>query len=290
MFSTILFLFPLLFRASISLAQQNDTRTCYDANNKVAPRQVPCFSADQQSISHCCSTEDTCAGDTLCLSQWGTLYVGSCTVKDWSNGRNGKDFCPKYCSTQGNDIGLCDIVGGSWDFCCGAIAGHAACCNETYGKRFKIAGNATNSKLLQRPWLASAALASASSPAAAQTSGAGPSGAAASQCPDVSGGGNSIGTEIGIGVGLGIPLLIALGLLFWERRKRLRAERGMNGQYIPAQSMPVNEQYEHAQGAPTVHEAAYPEYRNYGTEPTREKMNEMPSSTQVHEIAGGDGR
>jgi hypothetical protein len=87
----------LLLRAYMTLAEI-DTRVCYDASNNVAKDHKPCISPTTQEVSHCCSTMDTCIGDTLYLSQFFKLYVGSCTIKDWTGGANGKSSCPKYCS------------------------------------------------------------------------------------------------------------------------------------------------------------------------------------------------
>jgi hypothetical protein len=154
----------LLIQAQISLALA-DPRTCYDAKNK-ATDHVPYFSNSTQAIFHCCSLADTCAGDTLCLSQWGTLYVGSCTIKVWVSGSNGRNYCPKYCSNVGLDIGVCDNYDSGWEFCCGLVNGHDACCKETYAKKFKITGNLTNNLLVQIPWIdaASTSVAPSTSP------------------------------------------------------------------------------------------------------------------------------
>ena len=65
-------------------------RQCYDPSGKPSASQ-PCT---PNSVSHCCSPGvDTCLGDTLCLSQYGTLYVGGCTEKSWTG-----IGCPKYCA------------------------------------------------------------------------------------------------------------------------------------------------------------------------------------------------
>jgi len=212
---------------SATIRASPDTRACYSVSNSIAPNQHPCISPTTQSISHCCSTTDTCLGDTLCLSQFGTLYVGSCTIKDWKDGANGKGSCPKYCANEGYDIGLCSFNNG-WDFCCGLLGKG----NEEYckGERFKLDGNTTSEFVVQRPWgvdavsEGSASTSSTMNPTASSVS---------SQCPTLPANATDDGrseddeipvSQIGLGVGLGIPLLIALGLLFWENRKRRLVE------------------------------------------------------------------
>jgi hypothetical protein len=100
------FRFPILSRLGIFLSiiaqfasALNDTRACYNVSNDIEPGHYPCVSPETKAISHCCSTVDTCIGDTLCLSQWGTLYVGSCTVENWLDGTSGRGDCPKYCAS-----------------------------------------------------------------------------------------------------------------------------------------------------------------------------------------------
>ncbi|KAF1843993.1 uncharacterized protein K460DRAFT_368862 [Cucurbitaria berberidis CBS 394.84] len=202
-----------------------DSRACYDSKNNIVSHQ-PCVAPGTKAVSHCCSTIDTCLGDTLCLSQFGTLYVGSCTIKDWSGGNQGRGDCPKYCSTQGLDIGLCNFTSQGWEFCCGALKGIDECCA---GQRFTIQ-NTTNQYLQQRVWnnangsespspSTSSAAAASSSSSSSLTS----SSTNSSQCPAPASN-SSMGALIGLGVGLGIPLLIALALLSWENRKRRHAE------------------------------------------------------------------
>ena len=91
----VLTVVPLLFSHLVLAA--NDTRLCYDVLNNEAPNHHPCLPPESGPISHCCADIDTCLGDTLCISQWGTLYVGTCTVMDWVSGNYGRGQCPKYC-------------------------------------------------------------------------------------------------------------------------------------------------------------------------------------------------
>ncbi|KAH7401417.1 hypothetical protein BKA66DRAFT_450387 [Pyrenochaeta sp. MPI-SDFR-AT-0127] len=170
-----------------------DRRTCYDSSNALLTTHRPCVDPSIKAISHCCSAVDTCLGDTLCLSQWGTLYVGVCTVKDWPTGNNGRGDCPKYCRLEGEDIGLCNNTEPEWEFCCSPLKGIENCCT---GKRFKIQ-NTTDQYLDQRPW--------ASNKVCSRDTEA----------------------QIGLGIGLGIPLLIALCLLVWERHKRRAAQEAL---------------------------------------------------------------
>jgi hypothetical protein len=276
---TILITVPfLLIHAQTALALA-DPRTCYDAKNK-ATDHVPCFSNNTQAISHCCSLTDTCAGDTLCLSQWGTLYVGSCTVKDWVNGGNGKNYCPKYCSSVGLDIGACGVYDGGWEFCCGLVGGYDACCKEQYGKRFKIPGNLTNNLLVQRPWLgvASTSVAPSTSPTSATVN-------TPPSCPSIPSSSSKIGSQVGIGVGLGVPLLIALGLLMWENRKRRRAEARLGHQGPPPVEYAEHHPPREHQYAPLEHTPQHSAYPPYVVEGSKGHINEMPSTTQVHEMA-----
>lgn len=170
-----------------------DRRECYDSSNKLLYTHRPCVDPSIKAISHCCSTVDTCLGDTLCLSQWGTLYVGACTVRDWSTGINGRGDCPKYCRDEGEDIGLCNNTLPEWEFCCAPLKGIENCCA---GKRFKIQ-NTTDQYVDQRPW------------------------AGEKVCS------RDNESQIGLGVGLGTPLLLALGFSIWERRKRRIAEEAL---------------------------------------------------------------
>lgn len=92
---TTLALLPCLLQVT---SAESDTRTCYDYNDTAQPGSRPCYSPSTKTISHCCSTTDTCVADTLCLSQFGTLYIGSCTVTGWGDGSAGRGDCPKYYS------------------------------------------------------------------------------------------------------------------------------------------------------------------------------------------------
>ena len=266
------FFFQLLFQACISLAEL-DTRPCYDASNNIAPKDRPCISASNQTISHCCSREDTCVGDTLCLSQWSTLYVGSCTIKDWSAGRNGRNFCPKYCSTAGSgDIGVCSFADGTergWEFCCGLDRrGIETCCK---GDRFKIPGNATSTHLIQRPWELAAVSTGLPSPTpSSPTPSKAPAATQSSQCSAIPSN-NKADAQIGLGVGLGVPLLIALGLLFWENRKRRRAEALSEKLASPAVNF---EQHAHWDQP----------LQSYEVDGSKGWLNEMPSHPPVHEL------
>jgi hypothetical protein len=207
----------LLFVTQSSLAA-DDNRTCYDSSGKVALLHIPCVDASAQTSSHCCSLWDTCIGDTLCLSQIGTLWVGSCTIQDWG--------------TVGRYIGVCDSTSDGWEFCCGLEnGGHEACCAEKYAKRFKITGNVTSKYSDQRPWLdeGSAGASSSASPSTSATSSAN-----SATCPSVPSTSSKMGAQIGLGVGLGAPLLIVLGLLLWEHGKRRQAEASLGQYTIPA--------------------------------------------------------
>lgn len=247
----------------------NDTRSCYDVDNKIMLDHRPCVNPTTQEHSHCCSLADTCIGDTLCLSQFGTLYVGGCTAKDWSNGRNARSFCPKYCNSVGSDIGVCSNSGGHWEFCCGALGGHENCCAEKYGKRFQITGNTTSTALIQRPWNDTSSTTLASASAAVPSS--------SMHCPAPEENNNP---PIALSVGLGIPLLIALGLLLWENRKRKHVE-GMLAQYT----------------GPLQHDKYVPvDFVQLGTaynpsgyaceaDALKATRNELPPTTQVHELA-----
>jgi hypothetical protein len=210
----------------------------------------------------------------------GHTICGSCTIKDWVNGANGKNFCPKYCSSVGLDIGACDNNNGEWEFCCGLVGGHDACCKEQYGKKFKISGNLTNGLLVRRPWInaASASMAPSTAPTSA-TSNSSPS------CPSIPSSSNNNGSRIGIAVGLGVPLLIALGLLIWENRKRRRAEARLGHEHPPpvehAEHDPPNE----LQYTPLQHTPQHLAYSSYATESSKVGINEMPSNPPVHEMA-----
>jgi len=102
-----------------------------------------------------------------------------------------------------------------WEFCCGVLENGAAnCCKSV---KFVIAGNVTSEFIIQRPWELNETVPAATAPSS-------------SLCPVISGGDNKGNrskmdmSKIAIAVGLGVPLLIALGFLFWENRKRRFAE------------------------------------------------------------------
>jgi hypothetical protein len=260
----------LFFQAQPSLTAA-DTRTCYDGAGKVQPQHVPCVNASTQASSHCCAVWDTCIGDNLCLSQVGTLFVATCTVQNWGKGNVGRDFCPKYCGSVGGFIGVCDDTADGWEFCCGLEHGHEACCAETYGKRFKITGNVTSQYVVQRPWLvddkdavrpASSAAPSTSAISSAQTS----------TCPSVVHTSSKMGAQIGLGVGLGVPLLIALGLLLWERRKRRRAEAKLGQQTTSTQLLRPSSNNATSRYSPIPGDQVTPKA-------------ELPASTALHELS-----
>ncbi|KAF2466863.1 uncharacterized protein BDR25DRAFT_305753 [Lindgomyces ingoldianus] len=253
----------------------NDTRPCYNATGGVAPDHHPCVSSETKEISHCCTTWDTCLGDTLCLSQWGTLYVGTCTVKSWDSGRGD---CPKYCANWNEenllpDIGVCNWTDGSNQFCCGVTAvGINKCCEKTFTIQ-----NATNQYVVQRPWNENAVNTSSTPSSTTSTP--------TSTCtaPLSEKGGDNKGAEIGLGVGLGIPLLIALGMLYWERRKRRQIETKM------LQLNPTTQDHEYV-GVPQaplsgeMYQDAYPHSGSV--------MSELPSVSgpkPVHEL-GNDAQ
>lgn len=118
-------------------------------------------------------------------------------------------------------ITICNIKEDmTWEACCGAGQGAANCCDN--GK-FTI-GNLTHEYALQRPWNVEEALAStlsAQNPftASPSTSNKG--------CIATSDNGPflNMSAQIGVTAGLAIPLLISIGLLFLERRKRRHIEK-----------------------------------------------------------------
>ncbi|KAJ8115724.1 hypothetical protein OPT61_g2692 [Boeremia exigua] len=271
-------LLTLVFQVA---SASTDDRTCFDYNNEELSDSRPCYAPGTKSISHCCSTQDTCVGDTLCLSQFGTLYIGSCTVKDWADGSAGRGDCPKYydyCkSNAGWDIAVCNNTSPVWEFCCGALQGIDTCCSHD---RFKIS-NTTDKALIQYQLETDTNTTSPSVPAANVTDTA---------CSATGASGNKT-AQIGIGAGLGVPLLIALGLLFWENRKR-RAAEAMAYQPGCSESnvqqghnyMPQGHNYEsqgqnympqkHGYDAVQVHEAGE----------LKPHRGELPSSAAVHEL------
>ncbi|EFQ94980.1 hypothetical protein PTT_07148 [Pyrenophora teres f. teres 0-1] len=258
--STLLF----IHKASLIFAEL-DNRVCYDTSNNIAKGHRPCISPTTQEISHCCSTTDTCVGDTLCLSQFATLYVGSCTIKDWKYGANGKGICPQYCNDEGYDIAVCQRYDG-WEFCCGVLNSSAEnCCRNT---RFMIAGNVTSNYIIQRPWELN------------QTMPAVPEGDSKK---------NNAKTDmskIGIAIGLGVPLLIALGLLFWENRRRRIAEARL----VVSPQSPVGEgllQYR----TPTEVKPGveFPTVQSYEVNGLNQRGNELSSERPMYEL-GHEGR
>lgn len=209
--------------------------------------------------------------------------MGSCTVKVWAAGTNARGDCPKYRTSQtyGSDIGLCTWEAGVWKFCCGPVNGIANCCA---GDTFILQG-VTNQYLDQRPWTdeeASTRAASPSaSPTASSTTGASVGATAvASHCSSPvskSQSKSNTGAQIGLGVGLGIPLLIALGLLIWENRKRRHAEAQITPHNAPGS-------YSH----PAAVSTDYAHAQMYATE-ERKAISEMPSPPPAHELADDMG-
>ena len=265
--SSILF---LIYRASLVLGEL-DARVCYDASNNIAKGHRPCISPTTQEISHCCSTTDTCIGDTLCLSQFATLYVGSCTIKDWKYGANGKGVCPKYCNGYSNDIAVCNLYN-RWEFCCGVLENGAAnCCKSD---KFVIAGNVTSEYIVQRPWELNETVSAATAPSS-------------SLCPAVPEGDNKGNrskidvSKVGIAVGLGVPLLITLGLLFWENRKRRFAEARL----VVAPQSPVGKgllQYETPTDIKTG--VSFPTVQTHEVDGSNQRGNELSSERPMYEL------
>jgi hypothetical protein len=89
---TFLFLHHLLWEV---LATQ-----CYsiDGTPSIA---TPCT---PNPVSHCCSPWDVCVGDTLCLSQFGTLYAWGCTDPIFTN-----TGCPNYCIEAYKSMWMCKL-------------------------------------------------------------------------------------------------------------------------------------------------------------------------------------
>ncbi|OCL09128.1 hypothetical protein AOQ84DRAFT_405265 [Glonium stellatum] len=75
--------------------------------------------------------------------------------------------------------------------------------------------------------------------------------------------GDNKGSEIGLGIGLGVALLAALALLFWEHRKRVRAEARLaeqQGEYksSPERALAHETQYEQPKAELASGEAELP--------------------------------
>lgn len=136
----------------------------------------------------------------------------------------------------------------------------------------------------QRPWNAESVSSATSLPPSSSTSSSDSQNTASTLPSSSEKKGNSKGPQIGIAVGLGIPFLITLGLLFWENRKRKRAEallvqpetdfKGPSAQAVNVMSY----QQPKAPGYQQVHEAS-------GVQ-----QLEMPSSREVVYDIGTDAR
>lgn len=163
-----------------------------------------------------------------------------------------------------------------WEFCCGILEGDAAnCCKN---ERFTIAGNVTSDYIIQRPWDVNETTPAITSPSS-------------SLCPAVPGSEQKIESDkidmskIGIAVGLGVPLLIALGLLFWENRKRRIAEARL---VAPQSSVDEGlSQY----GTPTEIKPSmlFPNVQSYEVDGLNQRKNELSSERPMYEL-GHDGR
>lgn len=163
----------------------------------------------------------------------------------------------------GWDIAVCNDTSPVWEFCCGALQGIDKCCSHD---RFTIS-NTTNEFLNQRQWETDTNTTSSSNSSSVSSST--PSTAAAT-CV-AAGSFKDKGAQIGIGAGLGVPLLIALGLLFWENKKRRQAEAIIaQRQEDPEDDMQQSHRYE----AMRVYEAGE----------TKSAGNELPSPPVVHEL------
>jgi hypothetical protein len=140
------------------------------------------------------------------------------------------------------------------------------CCSSN---TFKLSGNATNELLIQRPWEIAQTASNTSTSTLAS-----PASEPSEACTSATSITNKGKTQqIGIGVGLGIPLLVALGLLFWENRKRRHAEAQLAQHALPTEYMQQpTQEYE---DAPV-----------YASEVEDSKYNgaELGASTQIHEL------
>ncbi|KAF2186791.1 hypothetical protein K469DRAFT_749243 [Zopfia rhizophila CBS 207.26] len=214
----ILFISQFIFLTS--------AQKCYFYDTKEHAGASPCTN---NTVSHCCSSYlDVCLVDTLCLSQWGTLFIGSCTEKNWNLNTEG---CPKYCVQEAEDGATGDIIpcenrNGVWHFCCGI-----GCCDKSPRKDFTIA-NVSNlygdrpSRLGRFDSSPTASVPISNSGQALCTQTSSTCDISGSPCPSTSSSDLKIKTQfgVGLGVGLGIPLLIALALLYLEHRKRIGVE------------------------------------------------------------------
>jgi hypothetical protein len=123
-------------------------------------------------------------------------------------------------------ITICDVKpDGSWEACCGAGQGAANCCDSD---KFTI-GNLTHEYAVQRPWNVEENFTSSLSAGPSSTATVSPSDATCASSAN-EGPLSNTGAQIGLTAGLGVPLLVALGLLFLERRRRRHAEAKLSGQ------------------------------------------------------------
>lgn len=142
-------------------------------------------------------------------------------------------------TAQTGDIIPCGYDNG-WQFCCGL-----GCCTGSNPPTFRI-GNATNiyeDRLecaiegISTTKASSSSAPTSTSAGAASATTAQPSGGTttattipANDCASSSDDSNTkVVYGAGLGVGLGVPLLLALGLLYLEHRKRIRAEGQLAG-------------------------------------------------------------
>ncbi|KAF2627229.1 hypothetical protein BU25DRAFT_422093 [Macroventuria anomochaeta] len=203
-----------------------DSRPCYYTYNHVQPGYYPCYPPSVKAISHCCGIGSTCLGDTLCLSSDGPMYIGSCTAKDWFNSTTIPSGCPKYykyCEGKiGDDITItiCDVKPDkTWEACCGAGQGAASCCSSD---KFTI-GNLTHEYAVQRPWNMDNISIPSLLPTGPYLSATSTPSSTTCDLPDLRSS-STQRAQIGVSAGLGASLLVTLGLLFLERRKRRQAE------------------------------------------------------------------
>ncbi|KAF2157412.1 hypothetical protein K461DRAFT_309532 [Myriangium duriaei CBS 260.36] len=216
----ILSLFPQLVSFAFGAG------TCYSPsgwNMTDKADMSPCNAG--AAVSHCCARIDLCLSNGYCFSQgpiWHSrLYRGGCTNKSWG------PQCPQQCNDVGvnglGNIGLGLNQAGGF-FCCVTdgkyVTENSSCQVSTGGSNQPFAitpgqaiydrstGATTNN-------LSAPSLVSSNQTTTADT-----------KSPPVSDSSSNhmIAIVAGISVPLGVASLIMLGLVLWERKKRMAVE------------------------------------------------------------------
>lgn len=230
--------------------------TCYFPDGSVASRDTPCNSyATSYGASACCAYQDVCLDNHLCIAQSGAEVIsrGSCTDRTWQSSE-----CCQYCADGNRPLvqiyrniqpssrnDSANIVYGCYEpqqwhrytsininghplFCCSQVdASNDTCMVGTEGSTapfFIQAGLVIVNRTSGSTSLDNANTISATVTVTATATASALSSSSTKTAPSFSSSSKSVAIGAGVGGLLGLGLIVALGLL-WIQRKHKRSLR-----------------------------------------------------------------